>query len=93
VANPQSRFVSLAAKTVVSHTLTYSLMGVFAYYFFHYAATINQPGSGMRPTNSAILYFGPALQIFRGTSLSQSSILFAISFSAAKMVGFSWHGC
>jgi hypothetical protein len=68
---PQTRFVSLAAKTVVSHTLTYFLMGAFAYNVFHYAAMINQPGSGMR--SGAILYFGAGLQVFRG-------ILFAAVF-------------
>jgi hypothetical protein len=41
----QCRFVSLAAKTVVSHTLAYFLMGAFAYNILHYAAIINQPGS------------------------------------------------
>lgn len=69
--DPQSRFVPLAAKTVVSHTLTYSMMGAFAYNVFHYATMINQPGSGLRSGN--ILYFGPSLQVFRG-------ILFAAVF-------------
>ena len=71
MSDQQPRFVSLAAKTVVSHTLTYFVMGAFAYKAFHYAATINQPGSGMR--SGTILYFGPALQVFRG-------ILFATVF-------------
>jgi magnesium-transporting ATPase (P-type) len=62
----QSRFISLAAKTIVSHTLTYFVMGAFAYNVFHYADTMNQPESGMRSTTNTIIYFGPALQIFRG---------------------------
>jgi hypothetical protein len=70
---PQTRFLSLAAKTVVSHTLTYFLMGAFAYKVFHYAAEFSQPSSGMRPATDTILYFGPALQVFRG-------ILFAAVF-------------
>src|SRR5271163_196950 len=69
----QFRFSSLAARAVVSHTLTYFLMGAFAYKYFHYADTINQPNSGMRPTTDVILYFGPALQVFRG-------VLFAAVF-------------
>ena len=48
-------------------------MGAFAYNFFHYANTMNQPGSGMRPTTDTLLYFGPALQFFRG-------VLFAAVF-------------
>lgn len=73
MSDSQVRFSSLAAKTVVSHTLTYFLMGAFAYKFFHYADTANQPGSGMKPATDIILYFGPALQIFRG-------VLFATVF-------------
>ena len=66
MSDQRSRFVSLVAKTVVSHTLTYFIMGAFAYNVFHYADSINQPGSGMRPTTDTIIYFGPALQCFRG---------------------------
>lgn len=62
----QPRFVPLAAKTVVCHTITYFLMGAIAYHFLHYAATINNPNSGMRPTTSPWVLLGPALQIFRG---------------------------
>lgn len=69
----ETGFVSLAAKTVVSHTLTYTVMGAFAYNFFNYAAWINKPGSGMHPTTDLIVYFGPALQVFRG-------VLFATVF-------------
>ena len=69
----QPRFVPLAAKTVVCHTITYFLMGALAYHFLHYAATINNPNSGMRPTTSTWVLLGPALQIFR-------DILFASVF-------------
>lgn len=67
------RFVPLAAKTVVCHTVTYMLMGSLAFYFLHYADIINEPDSGMRPTTSLVVFFGPALQVFRG-------ILFASVF-------------
>jgi len=73
VSVAQPRFATLAAKTVVCHTLTYLLMGALAFYFLHYADWINKPGSGMRPTTSMFVVFGPALQIFRG-------ILFAAIF-------------
>jgi hypothetical protein len=70
---PQTRFLSLAAKTVVSHSLTYFLMGAFAYNVFHYAAEFSQPSSGMCPATDIVIFFGPALQVFRG-------ILFAAVF-------------
>jgi hypothetical protein len=66
MSNSPVRFSSLAAKTVVSHTLTYFVMGLFAYNFFHYADMMNKPGSGLRPANDVLIYFGPALQCFRG---------------------------
>ncbi len=70
---PQPRFTGLAAKTVVCHTVTYFVMGALAYHFLHYADWINKPNSGMRPTTSLAVLFGPALQVFRG-------ILFASIF-------------
>jgi magnesium-transporting ATPase (P-type) len=62
----QPRFVVLAAKTVVCHTVTYFVMGALAYNLLHYAASINSANSGMRPTTSMWVLMGPALQIFRG---------------------------
>lgn len=73
LADTQTGFTALAAKTVVSHTLTYLMMGALAYNLFDYAAWINKPGSGMHPTTDLIVYLGPALQVFRG-------ILFAAVF-------------
>jgi hypothetical protein len=69
----QPRFLPLAAKTVVCHTVTYFVMGALAYKLLHYADIINRPDSGMQPTTSMWVIFGPALQIFRG-------ILFASVF-------------
>ena len=71
--NSQPRFLTLAAKTVVSHTLTYFVMGALAFHFLHYAELINNPNSGMRPTTDPLVMLGPALQIFRG-------VLFAAVF-------------
>jgi hypothetical protein len=67
------RFISLAVKTTICHTVTYFLMGALAFHFLHYADFINKPNSGMRPTSDALVMFGPALQIGRG-------VLFALVF-------------
>jgi hypothetical protein len=58
--------LTLAAKTVVSHTLTYFVRGALAFHFLHYADFINKPNSGMRPMTSPLVMLGPALQIVRG---------------------------
>lgn len=71
------RFVPLAAKTVVCHTLTYFVMGILAYHFLHYEEFINNPCSGMRPTTSLWVILGAPLQIFRG-------VLFASVFYAFR---------
>lgn len=69
----QPRFVPLALKTVICHTLTYFVMGALAFHFLHYAELFNKPGSGLRSTSSLWILFGPALQVLRG-------ILFASVF-------------
>ncbi len=69
----QPRFLPLAAKTVVCHTVTYFLMGALAFHYLHYADFISRPDSGMRPLTSPFLFFGPALQCVRG-------VLFACVF-------------
>ncbi|HEY1579736.1 MAG TPA: hypothetical protein VGF82_21930 [Terracidiphilus sp.] len=78
----QPRFIPLAAKTVVCHTITYFVMGALAYKFLHYADFINNPNSGMRPTTSLWVIFGPASQVFRG-------ILFASVFYPLRTLLFS----
>jgi hypothetical protein len=69
----QPRFLTLAAKTAVCHTITYMLMGVLAYHFFDYAKLIAQPCSGMRPMTDPIVKAGVLFQPLRG-------ILFALVF-------------
>ena len=54
-AGAQVRFWPLAAKTVISHTLTYFAMGALAFHFLHYAELINAPGSGMRPVSHPLV--------------------------------------
>ena len=77
----QPRFVPLAVKTVVCHTLTYFVMGALVFHFLHYAELLNKPGSGLRPTSSLWILFGPALQVFRG-------ILFASVFYPLREILF-----
>ncbi len=64
--NPQPRFLPLAAKTMVSHTLTYFIMGVLAAHFLNYAALMARPDSGMRPITSPWIMAGPLFQPLRG---------------------------
>lgn len=89
----QPRFMPLAAKTVVCHTITYFFTGALAYYFLNYAATMNNPNSGMRPTTSIWVLLGPALQIFRAFFTRRSSTCSARSCSGAATGGCEWHGC
>ena len=72
----QPRFVTLAVKTVVCHSITYMLMGAFAYHFFHYADLINNPNSGMRPVTSLWVILGAPLQVFRGVLFASVLYLF-----------------
>jgi hypothetical protein len=69
----QVRFVPLAVKTVVCHTITYFVMGLLAYRLLNYEAIINNPCSGMRPITSLWVLLGAPLQVLRG-------ILFASIF-------------
>jgi len=64
--NPQPRFVSLAAKTMVCHTITYVIMGVLAAYFLNYAVLMARPDSGMRPMTDPLVIAGPLFQPLRG---------------------------
>jgi hypothetical protein len=62
----QIRFLSLAAKTAVCHTITYFIMGALAYHFLHYAELIAQPCSGMRPMSDPLVRAGMLFQPLRG---------------------------
>lgn len=75
------RFLPLAVKTVICHTLTYLVMGALAYHFLHYADMFNKPNSGLRPTTSPLIMFGPLLQVFRG-------VLFATVFYPFREILF-----
>ncbi len=62
----QPRFLPLAAKTAVCHTLTYFVMGALAFHFLHYAELIARPCSGMRQMNDPLVMGGIFFQPLRG---------------------------
>ncbi|MGD0696591.1 MAG: hypothetical protein ABSB82_17360 [Terriglobia bacterium] len=60
------RFLALAAKTMVSHSLTYFIVGALAAHFLNYAALMARPDSGMLPITSPWVMAGPLFQPLRG---------------------------
>ena len=72
----QVRFVPLALKTVVCHTITYFVCGLLAYKLLNYEAIINNPCSGMRSTTSLWVTLGAPLQMFRGVLFASIFYLF-----------------
>jgi len=75
-ASANIRFATLAARTILAHTLTYVLMGAIASHFFDYAAAYAQPCSGMRHYYSAWILLGPLLQPIRGLVFASVFYLF-----------------
>jgi hypothetical protein len=71
--NPQPGFLSLAAKTMVCHTVTYFIMGALAAYFLNYAEAMARPDSGMRHMSDPWVMAGPLFQPLRG-------LIFALVF-------------
>lgn len=67
------RFLPLAGKTIVSHTITYFVMGILAAHFLNYAAVLSRPESGMRPITDPWVTAGPLFQPVRG-------LIFALVF-------------
>ena len=66
MSDSQPSFASLAAKTAVSHTLTYFLMGALAAHFLHYGEEFAKPNSGMRQITDPWVMAGPLFQPLRG---------------------------
>jgi hypothetical protein len=60
------RFLPLAARTIVCHTITYVIMGILAAYFLNYAAVMSRPESGMRQFTDPWVMAGPLFQPVRG---------------------------
>lgn len=67
-------FRSFAAKTIVVHSVTYFVMGLFSMWLFDYARQFETAGLAgyMRPVSDPLVRLGPALQPIRG-------LLFAIA--------------
>ena len=63
---PQPRFLPLALKTIVSHSITYFVMGALAAHFLNYAAAMARPDSGMRQITDPWVIAGPLFQPLRG---------------------------
>jgi len=80
-------FISLALKTIVVHTVTYFVCGVFAYLLLDYERAFAEPGvrGYMRQTDEAIVMAGPLFQPLRG-------LLFAIAFFPLRSVLFGKKG-
>jgi hypothetical protein len=64
--NPEIRFPSLAAKTIVCHSITYVFMGVLAAHFLNYADLMKRPESGIRQITDPLVMAGPLFQPIRG---------------------------
>ncbi|MGB8259330.1 MAG: hypothetical protein WCE75_03220 [Terracidiphilus sp.] len=79
--NPQVRFLPLAAKAAVCHTLTYFLMGILAFNLLHYAELMANPANGMRPATDPLILAGPLFQPLRG-------VLFALVFFPLRSLLF-----
>jgi len=76
-------FLSLALKTIVTHTVTYFLVGLVAFWLFDYTTAFASPGMAglMRPTTDPIVALGAALQPIRG-------LLFALVFYLLREILF-----
>src|SRR5258708_18432457 len=79
--NPEPRFLPLAAKTIVCHTLTYILMGILASHFLNYAEAFARSDFGMRPITSSWVMAGPLFQPLRG-------LIFALAFYPLRSLLF-----
>ena len=62
----QPRFIPLAAKTIVCHTLTYFVIGALAAHYLHYGEAFARPDSGMRQITDPWVMAGPLFQPLRG---------------------------
>ena len=64
----QIRFPGFAVRTIVVHTITYTLMGILAMISLNYAEQFSKPdmASWMRQTTDPIVMAGPLFQLIRG---------------------------
>ena len=81
--NGQVPLIGLLLKSIVSHTLTYFLVGLVASVVFNYAADFARPElqGYMRQLGDPVIALGPALQPIRG-------VLFALAFFPLREILF-----
>lgn len=79
----QPRLWDLALKTIIVHTVTYSGIGVLAYYFLNYSEVFARPEMvcWMRQTSDPLVMAGPLFQPIRG-------LIFALAFFPLRGVIF-----
>lgn len=79
----QITVIGLTLKSIVSHTLTYFLVGLMASVVFNYSADFARPelSAYMRQIGDPVIALGPALQPLRG-------VLFALAFYPLREVLF-----
>ena len=77
------RFLTLAVKTIIVHTITYMLMGMLALTLLGYAEAFAAPWMAcwMRQTNDTMVVAGPLFQPVRG-------LLFALAFYPLREILF-----
>ncbi len=76
--------VGITVRTIVVHTVTYTLVGLVAFTLFDYTARFAGPGlsSLMRPTDDPLVAAGPLFQPIRG-------VLFGVVFYLLREVFFA----
>src|SRR5574341_328353 len=82
--NNQVGFPALALRTIVVHTITYTVMGILAMTFLNYAEQFSRPdmASWMRPVTDPIVMAGPLFQPIRG-------LVFALVFYPFREIVFT----
>jgi hypothetical protein len=78
------RFPELLVKTIIVHTITYSVMGILAMTFLNYSEQFSRPAMAafMRQTTDPIVMAGPLFQPIRG-------LVFALVFFPFREILFT----
>jgi hypothetical protein len=76
-------FLELALKSIIVHTLTYTLTGILAYSLFNYSEAFVAPelACWMRQTSDPLVMAGPLFQPIRG-------LIFALAFFPIREILF-----
>ena len=78
---------ALTVRTIIVHTVTYTVMGLLAVTFLDYRTAFEAPVTRefMRPVDDPVVALGPALQCIRG-------VLFALAFYPLREIVFGRAG-